>query len=394
MTCKFFFSGIIAAGILCGATDSGLIYALHGEKPSKAQPVVMAARHPGKSKICEITKPFRPGIPKYREFVTKKIFAIKFSLPYPQIIDFGSIPELPDMTISPSISPDPAFPEISMNLENKSVLRKPEKTFSLKEEMLNLSDLNTGQYSAMTAQELSVQGSIRGYLTIHTVWGEQLRMSDRIKRAPLNLAEALNRYTDIVAQAGHHLFLSSPRIFQIPFLYIASDTAFELTETERINLGEYLRNGGFAFVDNASPELEISAAEASLRRMFRDALGAHARFEPIPVSHPLYHCFFDFRDGPPPGGEIKMINTETVGLCGSSAFAQSLPKPVPFLEGVLLDDRLAAVYSDKGYSQKWSSLNFIENQPQLKMGVNAVVYALTQEGGITQHIMEHFTDIP
>jgi hypothetical protein len=265
---------------------------------------------------------------------------------------------------------------------------------SLKKEMLSWNDFDYGKFKSFVGRNQQNREQINGFLYIPTVWGEQLRPSNEIRRSALGLVEAMNRYTGIETKTGHHLFLSSRDIFQFPFLSIAMDTAFELTKTERENLGEYLRNGGFAFVDNPSPEFEISQAEASLRRMFHDALGAHARFEPIPIGHPLYHCFFDFRDGPPQGGEMTMIYTETLSLCGYTAIAMTMPKPVPFLEGVFLNGRLAAVYSDKGYSRKWSSLNFTENQPQLKMGVNAVVYALTQEGGMTWEVMENFRDIP
>ena len=62
-----------------------------------------------------------------------------------------------------------------------------------------------------------------------------------------------------------------------------------------------------------------------------------------------------------------------------------------FLEGVWLDNRLVAVYSGKGYALKWRSLS--NNEPQLKMGVNMVVFALIQEGGIAAWVSEGFIDM-
>ena len=65
--------------------------------------------------------------------------------------------------------------------------------------------------------------------------------------------------------------------------------------------------------------------------------------------------------------------------------------PVYFLEGVWLDNRIVAVYSGKGYALKCK--DFTNNEPQLKMGVNMVVFALMQEGGIAAHASERFTDL-
>ena len=63
-----------------------------------------------------------------------------------------------------------------------------------------------------------------------------------------------------------------------------------------------------------------------------------------------------------------------------------MPEPVYYLEGIWLGDRLVAVYSDKGYAIKWKQMT--NNTPQLKMGVNMVVFALTQEGSIAQQKMD------
>lgn len=60
-------------------------------------------------------------------------------------------------------------------------------------------------------------------------------------------------------------------------------------------------------------------------------------------------------------------------------------------EGIWLDERLASIYPDKGYGRKWKLL--VNNEPQLKMGVNFVVFALTQSGGIAQQKMDFFSTV-
>ncbi len=84
-----------------------------------------------------------------------------------------------------------------------------------------------------------------------------------------------------------------------------------------------------------------------------------------------------------------MVQTTTSGAQGETARNTSMSKPVFYLEGIWIDGRLAVIYSDKGYSCKWQE--YQNNDPQLKMGVNMVIYALTQEGGRARSIMGKYT---
>jgi len=212
-----------------------------------------------------------------------------------------------------------------------------------------------------------------------------------LKRAVINLKEAVNRYTNINAKVDRHLFIDSEKLIETPFVYITSTSAFELTEIERANFGTYLRNGGFVVVDNGTPLFEHGKAEASLRQLLRDSLGPDAKFLPIPNDHPLYHCFFDFDDGPPQGAEMEgMVNTASSGgRTVSYHINLRMTAQVFYLEGIWLKNRLVAIYSDKGYAVRWKDMS--NNIPQLKMGVNMVVFALTQEGSIAQQKMEFFS---
>jgi len=254
--------------------------------------------------------------------------------------------------------------------------REPEKQISMKEEMISLDDLDTGQYKAMVIQDPSDKQSVKGFIYIATVWGSLFEPA--YKRAVIHLENAVNRYTNINAKVDKHLFIDSRKIFDTPFIFLCLDKQAEINDVEARNLGDYLRKGGFAVFDNGNPNDEFGAAEASLRQFFRDALGADAKFLPIPNTHPIYHCFFDFDDGPPQGSEV--------GTSGAS-----MSKQVLYLEGITIGDRLVAIYSDKGYAKKWQADT--NNEPQLKMGVNMVVFALTQEGSIAQQKMDFFSAV-
>jgi hypothetical protein len=65
-------------------------------------------------------------------------------------------------------------------------------------------------------------------------------------------------------------------------------------------------------------------------------------------------------------------------------------EPVFYLEGIWIKNRLVAIYSDKGYSVSWE--RDYDNIPQLKMGVNIIVFALTQTGGMAEKLMEQYTE--
>ena len=121
----------------------------------------------------------------------------------------------------------------------------------------------------------------------------------------------------------------------------------------------------------------------------RDALGADDKFLPIVNDHPLYHSFFDFSDGSPQGSDIGYIELVEEFSPASVNKSRKLSKSVHYLEGIWLDERLVAIYSDKGYVVNWTQMS--NNDPQLKMGVNMVVFALIQEGSIAQQKMDFFS---
>ncbi|MFC1607059.1 DUF4159 domain-containing protein [Candidatus Latescibacterota bacterium] len=192
-----------------------------------------------------------------------------------------------------------------------SVNRVPLSPPSARDELIRIKDLNNGTRKGMIYRHPLHKQKVEGFISIPTVWGTQLKPPDELKGSVIGLVEAVKGYTGLDAELDTHLTLDSRRLHRLPFVYITTDHAFELTKTERTNFGDYLKNGGFAVLDNGAPGYERSQAESSLRQMMRDTLGCHARFLPIPENHPLYHCFFDFDDGPPQGAEATIIITQT-----------------------------------------------------------------------------------
>ncbi|MEW6750446.1 MAG: DUF4159 domain-containing protein [Candidatus Latescibacterota bacterium] len=256
-------------------------------------------------------------------------------------------------------------------------MKEPERRIDMQAEFLDLESIDTGKYKGMVIQDPTDKRNVSGFVYLALASGSVLRPSRQ--RAIIQLVRAINTYTSIRAEVDDQLFLDSQDLFRAPFVYITTSTAFELTRHEAQNLGSYLRSGGFAVADNDQPQLEYGPAEASLRAMFKDALGRDARFVQLGSDHPLYRVFFDFEGGPPPGGEASSL--------GPNRFTGKA-SPVPYLEGIYLGNRLVAVYSDKGYGAFWE--REFENEPHLKMGVNLVVFALTQKGSIAEQQIDFY----
>lgn len=269
--------------------------------------------------------------------------------------------------------------------------KDPEKRISMQEEFLDLNALDTGKYRGMVIQDPNDRKNIRGFVYLALAWGNDLQPD--APRSVSKLAEGINSYTGIQAKVADHMFLDSPELFRTPFVYITDKDGFELTDKEIESLGKYMRSGGFVFADNDRPDLNFGPAEASLRAMFGAALGRNGKLERISNNHAIYHSFFDL-DGPPVGGEYLSVrgNPDVFNLnSAEQTDVYYQPDEVGFLEGVFIDGRLVAVYSDMGYGSIWQ--DEFENEPQLRMGVNLVVFALTQEGSIAQQQIDFYTEL-
>jgi hypothetical protein len=232
--------------------------------------------------------------------------------------------------------------------------------------------------------------NISGFVHLSLVYGRDFRPAT--PRSIIELGEALNRFTNVRAEIDGHLFLDSEDLHSYPFIYMSVDRAFTATRQEIANLKYYLWNGGFLFLENIQANREYSQGEASLREMMKKALGSKARFRILSNRHRIYHSFFDFDDGPP--HSAPNLDPEVVE---ASILPPQLLGPEPvnvdevsYFEGIFLNGRLAAVYSNKALGRSWE--REFRNEPHLKMGVNLVMFALTQPGAIAQKNAEIYRE--
>ena len=384
-TQKLLFLGFIVAVAFHAMIGSYFMFKRTEVKVVKPPTMELVIRRPRMTKPFE----FRKRRIKRREYSRKaisrrKIPSIDIKMKTMPDILMGKITAYEYIAEMKEDSPEYFFVPEQIDID-MSTLRKPDNQISMKEEMITIDDLDIGKYKGLVIQDPQNKQNIKGFIYIATLWGTHLEPA--YKRAIIHLSDSLNQFTKIRSKVDKHLYIDSRELFDTPFVYLSVTNKFEITEVEAKNFGEYLRNGGFAVLENGTPEKEMCPAEASLRQMLRDSLGNDAVFLPIPSDHPLYHCFFDFDDGPPIGGELDRDRY----IRGDGIWEGKDQKQVYFLEGVWIKDRMVAIYSDKGYARSWE-LDY-ENEPQLKMGVNMVVFALIQEGSIAHKEMEVFTSV-
>lgn len=280
-------------------------------------------------------------------------------------------------------------------------------------EMVDIEALDTGQYQAMVIQDPSDKRNIRGYFHIaqalipsiakanaSTQWGVFYNSPLVFPHALQRLAEQVTKYTRIQCDVSETFEVSSAKILKTPWVLIPAKASFKLTDSEADVLGTYLTQGGFVFAGDTLHNIK-SWTSASFREMFEQALltkdkklGRQWRFERLPQQHALYHCFFDF-DSLPLG-----FDDWNVAYGGQHQYG--VPYAVDYMDGIVLDGRLIGLMDYKGYFDCWAWFNPIDgfrrfgmNSPvvwdgtrQYQLGVNIIVFVLTQEGSITKRVMD------
>ncbi len=255
-----------------------------------------------------------------------------------------------------------------------------QEALSLKTELLNVGDLDFGRYQAILIQDPDDKKAIRGFFNMSVIdYDLADKNLDRFPTAVEELMRYMRDHTQINARIeGTTLRLSDATIFKQPFLYMTGNTAiFQFSDTEKENLGEYLKEGGFLYAEEirkADEEGSLAGANAGVEgtifdRQFKELMRDQAvlgtegsRWQRVSKSHPLYYSFYDFSDGPPKGGAP-----------GGNVFD---------LEMLEIRGRVAVVFSDLNISWYWGDPQADARERGLQFGVNLIVYALTQPGGI------------
>ncbi len=185
------------------------------------------------------------------------------------------------------------------------------------------------------------------------------------QRMPANLLHSLLEYTTVELDPREHVVpLDSTGVLDTPFAYLAGHRLVQFDARERDIFERFVRGGGFVFADDCNHDVDglfARSFEAQIGAIF----GADA-LRKIPASHDLYSSFFRFPDGPP---------TTALELNG---WGDDLVHD--YLKAVVLDGRLAILYSNKDYGCEWDydfrNKRFLA-EDNTKFGVNVVIQAMT-----------------
>ena len=318
------------------------------------------------------------------------------------------------------VMPVPDFParQIGPSLQAGALegTRQGADEIDLSLELMDVQAMDTGQHRAMVVVDPQDRRKLKGFLYMSNVYSPSIDRAEpersrrlfqtrqmREKRMLQGLADKMVASTQVHVEVRDAVALDDPQLLQVPFVLLTSSAPFEFTEAETANLGAYLTSGGFLFAEivrdlrpnYSDAELDILAVRSLLRTSFA-AVGYQEwkdwQFTRLEMAHPLYHCFYDI--GSLPRG-MRDMRYQYVG---------STPLTPDYLEGIVVGDQLAGVYSMKGYADFWAGIAEQEqatfdvaNSPFIataeeplvyNLGVNIVVYALTREGSLAQQFVD------
>ena len=108
----------------------------------------------------------------------------------------------------------------------------------------------------------------------------------------LNLSFRLQQLTSMkVDPNGRVLKLTSPDLFDYPFIFMAQPGHMELTDEEVPILRKYLRAGGVLMVDDFWGDREWQDFENEMKRVLPERSWVE-----LPMDHPIFHCVFDLKN--------------------------------------------------------------------------------------------------
>ncbi|MFT3922354.1 MAG: DUF4159 domain-containing protein [Myxococcales bacterium] len=153
-----------------------------------------------------------------------------------------------------------------------------------------------------------------------------------------------------------------PSVFRTPFLYWASDRAFEpMSEKEITGLRRFVEYGGFILIDNASPE--SSGFDASVRRDLARAFPGE-RLTRLNPQHTIFRSFYLIDR--PVGRVAEPDYLEVITHAGRAAVVYSRHD----LGGAWARDE----NGDAAYAITPGGL--AQREQAIRLGVNLVMYAL------------------
>ncbi len=308
-------------------------------------------------------------------------------------------------TFSPEASQRQADRAMSSSLALRDSLRGE----SL--DLLRVEDLAAaGNRPAVILIDPTNRRDVTGFVTLKRV---RTRGAGGGTRGLNALARHMRDHTQLLVQVDPHShdYFLNPELLADPIHFLIEGGGLnpigewpllQVGEREKDMLRRYVQEGGLLFFEGSNRYLQNAV------QLMQELIGASGGMRPLPVTHPLYHAFFDYDSGFP--SEVKGMytmlesrptswnypirGTEDAITAAPNINADldeaSQPRDIPLgLWGVEYEGRLVAILSDIRLHDAWiGAMSLDENTamdlqagPKLAAGVNLIVYALTREGG-------------
>jgi hypothetical protein len=246
--------------------------------------------------------------------------------------------------------------------------RTVENKIDMALEMLDVNSMDTGRYRAMVIQDPKDRQALKGFVKFAQVmsaagvnagtvgWGSvNVREVDRLR-------DVVNEYTGLQADFIGSIAFDDERLMEVPIIIPQGAP----NESEMAHLAKYLLAGGFVFGAIWGEALEKYGGLVN----GRDFWG-----ERLPDDHPIFTSFFDIKGGMT-SGYSPSLGQGKFGVVSWN-----------YLTGYFVKGRLAGVSPSLGWG--WMNETYKgDSTRQLQMAVNIIIYALTQEGSMTQRLMQ------
>ena len=156
--------------------------------------------------------------------------------------------------------------------------------------------------------------------------------------------------------------LSDAKMATCPLLYMTGHEEFHWSDEELARLRNYLSAGGMFLADACCGRTTFDTAfRREIARVLPDKT-----LEKLEPDHPIYHCHYDIEQV----GYTPRVREDFGDFT------------TPQLEGIMLDGRLAVVYSRFDLGNGWEQFPHaysygIKDADALRIGTNTIVYAIT-----------------
>lgn len=256
---------------------------------------------------------------------------------------------------------------------NVGISRASEHKIDMGLEMLDVDAMDTGRYRALVIQDPNDKQGIKGFVKFARVVSATYMAEYRTNVADggLNtreidvLRDMINEWTGLRTEFVGSFTFDDDRFLTVPIVIPQG----EPNENELDNLARYLLAGGFVMAEQFDFEGFWTEALEKYGGLIK---GRDFYTERLREDHPIFTAYFDLGDGV---------------AQGASRFDD--PYYWNVVKGLYVKGRLVAV--PRANSGIGGYMGFAAERDAtriLQFAVNTVIYALTQEGSMTQRLMQ------